>query len=57
MSANSATTAASNGSASSPKKINAKLNVFSHIKYEHMVAGISGEFTLLDITRKSSLLI
>lgn len=26
----------------SPKKINGKLSVFSHIKYEHMVAGISG---------------
>lgn len=27
---------------SSPKKMNGKLNIFSHIKYEHMVAGISG---------------
>lgn len=27
----------------SPKKINGKLNLFSHIKYEHMVAGISGK--------------
>jgi len=27
----------------SPKKINGKLNLFSHVKYEHMVAGISGK--------------
>lgn len=30
---------------SSPKKMNRKLSLFSHIKYEHMVAGISGGVT------------
>lgn len=28
--------------ATTPNKMNGKLNLFSHIKYEHMVAGISG---------------
>lgn len=27
----------------SPKKMNGKINLFSHVKYEHLVAGISGE--------------
>jgi hypothetical protein len=27
----------------SPKKMNGKFSLFSHIKYEHMVAGISGK--------------
>lgn len=30
----------------SPKKMSGKFSLFSHIKYEHMVAGISGEDTL-----------
>lgn len=27
----------------SPKKMAAKFSLFSHVKYEHMVAGISGK--------------
>lgn len=27
----------------SPKKMNGKINLFSHIKYEHMLAGVSGK--------------
>lgn len=30
-------------SPASPKKINGKISLFSHIKYEHMVAGVSGK--------------
>lgn len=27
-----------------PKKIGGKISIFSHVKYEHLVAGISGKF-------------
>lgn len=54
MSTNTSSTPASNGSTTtttttnSPKNMNGKkLNLFSHIKYEHMVAGISGIFLSL----------
>jgi solute carrier family 25 folate transporter 32 len=48
MASSAATTAAAASPpnpAKSPKKLNGKLSLFSHIKYEHMVAGISGGVT------------
>lgn len=39
------TTPATTSTVSSPKKMAGKISVFSHIKYEHMVAGISGGVT------------
>lgn len=35
--------AAAASSVASPKKMGGKINLFSHIKYEHMVAGVSGK--------------
>lgn len=39
----SAATSTVSSATLSPKKVGGKLNVFSHIKYEHMMAGISGK--------------
>lgn len=37
----------------SPKKMNGKFSLFSHIKYEHMVAGVSGK--IIALSRRQSI--
>ena len=40
-----ATSATVSSATISPKKMGGKLSVFSHIKYEHLMAGISGKIS------------